>query len=69
MILPVNIDGYLGEVTTDKNFISNKIAKSINLKTIKPILELSNNTLIEPFKIKKILKDYVKKQIRILMQS
>ncbi|MEK5441198.1 hypothetical protein [Fredinandcohnia sp. FSL W7-1320] len=61
VILPVNIDGYLGEVTTDKNFISNKIAKSINLKTIKPILELSNNTLIEPFKIKKILKDYVKK--------
>lgn len=61
IILPINIDSYLGEVKEDKNFTSNKAAKNFNLNTIKPLLNPDNDAIIEPFKIKKILKDYAKK--------
>lgn len=61
IILPINIDSYLGEVKEDKNFTSNKAAKNFNLNTIKPLLNPDNEAIIEPFKIKKILKDYAKK--------
>lgn len=59
--LPINIDSYLGDVSEDKNFISNKSAKNFNLNTIKPLLNPDNDAIIESFKIKKILKNYAEK--------
>lgn len=59
--LPVAVDSFLGDIKADKNFISNKNAKNINLNTIKPILDPTNNYIIEPHRIKSLLKEYIKK--------
>lgn len=59
--LPIIMDSYLGDVRADKNFISNKNAKNINLNTIKPLLDVNNTQIIEPYRIKNLLKEYIKK--------
>lgn len=59
--LPIIVDSYLGDVRADKNFISNKNAKNINLNTIKPLLDVNNTQIIEPYRIKSLLKEYMKK--------
>ncbi|EOR22394.1 serine/threonine protein kinase [Niallia nealsonii AAU1] len=59
--LPIIIDSYLGDVRADKNYISNRTAKNINLNTIKPLLDVNNIDIIEPFRIKSILKEYIQK--------
>lgn len=58
--LPICIDTYTGEITKNKHFISNKQAKFLNLNTIKPVLDKSNNSNINGSVIKNILKEYIK---------
>lgn len=59
--LPIIMNSYTGQVSSDKKFISNKTAKNINLNTVKPLLDVNNNDLIAQHRIKAILKDYVGK--------
>lgn len=59
--LPININSYSGYIREDKNYTSNKNAKNLNLNTIKPLLDVQNNQSIEAYRVKKILKDYMKK--------
>ncbi len=57
--LPICIDSYSGYVNKDKNYVSNKSAKALNLNTIKPLIDKKENSIINGHIIKRILKQYI----------
>ncbi|MED3575078.1 hypothetical protein [Cytobacillus praedii] len=60
--LPICIDSYSGYINKNKNYVSNKSAKALNLKTVKPLIDKKDNTIINGQIIKRILKNYIKER-------